>query len=269
MRDEPAPLNTWRNPILNAYRVVCLAALGVIALEQAEQGVPLTLPLLLLVGLLGILLPRTHTAPLLLLLLTAASHYYRRVLLGIPLGQWYGAAGLRVADVAQCAAFLAYFAAHYRLQALLMYILPPDPRRRVGPPQFRLVFLIPTWKQQLVEQRRSTQGVGPAEVSLLVLTLPVWAVLAQYAWLGLSSRGPLLEIPVWATRLLLLLWILGVGLLVASALLSWWKRRTMTPAEAHLYLQDVLWQETRREQRRLNRWLAWARLRRRPRKEQS
>jgi hypothetical protein len=35
----------------------------------------------------------------------------------------------------------------------------------------------------------------------------------------------------------------------------------MTAEEATLFLQDVLWKETRGEQRRLNRWSAWARLR--------
>ena len=33
--------------------------------------------------------------------------------------------------------------------------------------------------------------------------------------------------------------------------------------EAKLFLQDTLWQETRREQRRIQRWLVWSRLRRR------
>jgi hypothetical protein len=32
----------------------------------------------------------------------------------------------------------------------------------------------------------------------------------------------------------------------------------MSPEEAALYLQDELWRQTRREQARLNRWLAWA-----------
>jgi hypothetical protein len=55
--------------------------------------------------------------------------------------------------------------------------------------------------------------------------------------------------------------------LAVAALLRYLALRRMTPPEAGLYLQDVLWRETRREQRRLNRWLAWAWLRRRRREE--
>ena len=55
---------------------------------------------------------------------------------------------------------------------------------------------------------------------------------------------------------------------MTAALLGHWRARQMTAAEGELSLQDTLWRETRREQRRLNRWLAWAELRRR-RKEQS
>jgi hypothetical protein len=36
----------------------------------------------------------------------------------------------------------------------------------------------------------------------------------------------------------------------------------MSVAEANLFLQDILWQETRGDQRRISRWFAWARLRR-------
>jgi hypothetical protein len=43
----------------------------------------------------------------------------------------------------------------------------------------------------------------------------------------------------------------------------------MSVEEATLLLQDTLWLETRREQGRINRWLAWARLRSRRRKELS
>jgi len=37
----------------------------------------------------------------------------------------------------------------------------------------------------------------------------------------------------------------------------------MRPEEAALFLQDTLWRETSREQRRINRWIAWARRRQR------
>jgi len=47
--------------------------------------------------------------------------------------------------------------------------------------------------------------------------------------------------------------------LLASSILNYLARRQMTRAEAELMLQDILWRETRREQRRIGRWLAWSR----------
>ena len=56
---------------------------------------------------------------------------------------------------------------------------------------------------------------------------------------------------------------LVLGVVVASAFLGYWRSAAQTREQAALVLQDAVWAETRGEQRRLNRWLAWARLRRR------
>jgi hypothetical protein len=39
----------------------------------------------------------------------------------------------------------------------------------------------------------------------------------------------------------------------------------MGPAAAWIYLQDTLWRETRGEQRQMQRWLAWKKMRKRQR----
>ena len=62
------------------------------------------------------------------------------------------------------------------------------------------------------------------------------------------------------SRLLSLAWLLMVGLLVAGTVLAHWRRRQMDRAAAQLLLQDTLWRETRRGQRRIFRWLAWRKL---------
>jgi hypothetical protein len=70
-----------------------------------------------------------------------------------------------------------------------------------------------------------------------------------------------LRLPPPAWRIIVLLWAVGVALLLASGLINYLSRETMTKDEAALILQDVLWREYRSEQRRANRWVAWARLR--------
>jgi len=48
---------------------------------------------------------------------------------------------------------------------------------------------------------------------------------------------------------------------LASHGFRYWRRVQMDRVSALLMLQDILWNETRGEQRRINRWLAWRKLR--------
>jgi hypothetical protein len=62
-------------------------------------------------------------------------------------------------------------------------------------------------------------------------------------------------------RTLRIIWVVlavvGATVVVAGYL----RQAAATPEEALVYMQDVVWRATRREQSHLNRWLAWARLR--------
>jgi hypothetical protein len=156
---------------------------------------------------------------------------------------------------------LLYVAAHYRLQALTRHVFPPDPRRREPVPGR-------PGKKRVVRQTRSPELATPEEAAFLVLLVPVPVLLAQALWLVLVREWSVLGLPPPVGRILLLGWVLAVGAFLLSALLGHWRTRQMGDAEGQLYLQDTLWHETRREQRRLNKWLAWAELRRR-RKEQA
>ncbi|MCI0462844.1 MAG: cytochrome P450, partial [Gemmataceae bacterium] len=164
-----------------------------------------------------------------------------------------------IADFVLCGAVLAYVASQYRLLSLQLYVFPPDPRRRERAPKksgrlFR-------WAPRVVQQRRSAQTASPWEIAGLLLAVPLWAGLAHLVWWVLPSPGEFLELPGWIVHGLLLTWLLGLALLVSAGILHYLGLRTVRPLEAKLFLHDTLWQETRREQRRLNRWTAWARLR--------
>ena len=102
---------------------------------------------------------------------------------------------------------------------------------------------------------------------MLLVALAACAVGAALFWSWLQGQETDLVILDTAWQGILVLWLLGGAVLAAASVLRYLALRRMTPAEAELYLQDVLWRETRGEQRRLNRWLAWAWLRRRRREE--
>ena len=54
-----------------------------------------------------------------------------------------------------------------------------------------------------------------------------------------------------------IIWGLGGLVLIASTVIGYLAWRRMTPDEAAVVLQDTVWTETRREERKINRWLAW------------
>jgi hypothetical protein len=78
------------------------------------------------------------------------------------------------------------------------------------------------------------------------------------AWLDLDPT-------LW--RLLLLVWGMGLGLAGLHAFLSYVGRIQASREESLLYLQDQLWSQTRGEERRINRWAVWGRLRRQRKEE--
>lgn len=141
-------------------------------------------------------------------------------------------------DALLALAVLGYLAGHFRLQGLELTPLPVDARRPepAGP---------------------SRRPVPAGEFVVLVLELAACVALAVLVWDRLPADRDDLEMDPALWRCLILAWLIGVPTLVAGSLLVHLGRLRQTRAEAELALQDEFWRETRREQRRLGRWLAW------------
>jgi hypothetical protein len=252
------------------YQLVCLGALAVLLLALVQRGLTFDLVMAepwavlallpVLAGAVGLLF-RWRAAPVLLLLtLTGAVWYWD--------GR-YGPPSDQVADLFLCAGALAYVVGYYRLQGMVKFLFPRDPRPRPGPPGLR-----PgqprrhRWTPPEPPPARSPGLATAGEFVWFLAALPAWPVLGLLAERLLVSysdfAGP--EEPfspesmwarVWPFRLLI--WAGVTGVLVVSGLLGYlaWGRRT--PAEAALLVQDVVWRETAWEQRRLASWRAWFR----------
>jgi hypothetical protein len=255
---EVPPANAPRN-----YTLVCFLALVVLVpllLRRPAVGMWTVLPVG--AGFMGTVF-RWRAAPLLVLILLGGILFYS--------GLFEEGAGQRGAVAAAasrfsledwllCAAALAYCAAHYRLEGLTSSIFPDDPRRKDA---LRVTALRERGFDGSPLQPRKPRTVPPAEIGWLILSVPMWAFAAQVfrKLLPANIRGYGFPPAFWQG--ILLVWLLGIGLFATAGILSYLGRQRLSRREALLAVQDALWLETARDQRRLSRWLTWARLRRR------
>jgi hypothetical protein len=232
------------------YQILCGAGLVLMFFAQLDQGMMLGNLLVVCVGVLGII-TGMRNAPVLVLAVLLAAQIGNHLLLYRTFEFVQPRPWLHLGDVLLAMGTLGYVIGHYRLQALRRHVLPVDPRQRRRAAAQRGH----SFEQAL--QPRAERLLTPQEIARFVLGLPLLTLLGQLVWLGLSRRWLPEVLPDRLLRLIVLAWWLVIGILVVSWLLNVWKRRQMGPEAAQVYLQDTLWRETRREQRRIFRWLAW------------
>jgi hypothetical protein len=241
------------------YLIMSLAALVVILLVLLHWGMDRWSFVPVLIGALGVTL-RWRITPLLTLLLLAGlllvSESTDRSLL-----PRYTTRGFSLPDWLLCGAVLALCVAQYRIQGLASVFPTQRKRQKTQGKSSKApaagssaLSLFPLGSGRLV---------SPLEVGWLVLSLPIWAFLAQLCWQLTPAGTRLYGFTPQTWRGIVLAWLLGIGALIAAAIFSYAGQHRLGERQARLFLQDVLWQETGREQRRLSAWLAWARVRRR------
>jgi hypothetical protein len=240
-----------KTPIANApgspitprhYQTLCGLSLAAIALMQMQSldldgSIKLALHAVFLgTGALAIL-DRVRLSPILVLVAMAAPYLIEQQ----RVNQFFGPdhTYLRfpdIGDVLVCIAALTYFIGHYRLLGLRIGVMPAD--RRLPP------------------HVRSEQSLSAAELATLIFTVPAFALLAQFASL-LLKRQPFLAIDPRINEFVLFAWALVLAMFFAAHAFRYWRRLQMDRVSALLLLQDMLWHETRGEQRVIQRWLAW------------
>jgi hypothetical protein len=234
------------------YRALCGMALAAIVLIQ-QQTVRTDAPilyalhgLLLAVGAIALFGPvRVSPAPMLIVL---ATPYL--------IERWLGATApsgstgfFELGDAVVCMAALTYVIGHYRLLGLQSGVLPADRRLQAD-----------ATMKKLPPNVRSEQSLSPAELATLIFIVPSFALLAQIAT-RLLHRPRFLDIDPRIHELLVFLWILLPGMFFFAHAFRCWKRLQMDRTSALLVLYDALWHETRGEQRRIQRWRLWWKLR--------
>lgn len=226
---------------IRSYELFCLIALLVLLLVLIQRGHgPLWSAVPFLIGLAGVVGRRLMAVPVLVLALAFVLLDFGHFVSG---GL---AAADSLSDFLLCSAVLAYAGSQARLQGLAGPMVPVGS----GP---------------------SGRTLLEGEVVTLIVAIPFWTGLAPLVWDALPDDWYTFGLLPWAWRLMMVVWLLGLVLVLGGTarLLLTWEQRGRTADEAVMYLQEVFWTETRGEQRRLHRWLTWARLRHERRKERS
>ena len=242
---EPAALN---------YLVVTAAGLLVYGMMMLGMGNDAGALLAMMLAALGILAHWT-AAPVLILLLTS----YLMMdpgfanLIGLFRGEkWYfpkSSGGLSLEDIILAAGLLAYVIGHFRLTAIIHQGMPDDPSSRKE-------------RDPLSPPRRPGSLVAQDELPRILVIGGACVVVGQLAWWLLVlierlGRPRESDFTIGTARLLLVIWLMGLALLVASAALVYLRSAKMTRTEAALVLRDEFFHENRRETDRLQRWRKW------------
>lgn len=263
LRDD---LDRIQHPVPRFYVGTVIGSLLVVALILAERGLGLPAFLVLVFGGIG-LFTRWRTIPPLLLLFVAGmlvarafghdlmSLIYRLL---IPWSRIRGFAGRYqpepLLDALLVLMMLVYLQGHYRLVGLMTQALPTEghsgsdrrkPIRRTLPPG---------------DTGEGLAGLGE-QIVVLVLSIFLWVLIS------FTTPPPQTNLAVW--RGLVLIWLLGSFLLFTSTLVRVAFFRAASPEVHEMFLQEVLWRETRGEQSRIQRWIQHNRLKAQKRKERS
>jgi hypothetical protein len=252
------PKTIANHPAVRLHTFICLGALVVALFGLLERGFGAWSLFPVFVGSLG-LAARWRLTPVLFLMSLGAL-------------LWVGAINRRfgfhatslfgLGEFIFCAGVLAFVSANYRLHSFVDRIFPADTRLPTPKKGARLVKELRAPVQPPI--RRSADHVTNREILLLLVTLPLWAAVAQAAWAWLQTReNPPLELSPRRWQAILLVWMIGLPTILIASFLSYRGWNRWHAEEATLFLQDQVWRETRKEQRRLGEWLAWARKRRR------
>jgi hypothetical protein len=257
----PPPADPAQAAAVRLYTVISLMALLVLLLVLLEKGMgewsllPVALGCMALLLHLGFGPPMVLLALIWLLLSEGLGFDPFRLTFSLRGRSASEMGDLDLGDIALSAAVLIFSVGFYRMQSLVHHLFPIDSRRR----HRGSAAGVPPIDGHL--EKRSVASVEPVEFPWLVGAGFAWSLAAWAFWQWLMGQQPLWGFDLTLWRTLILFWLVSTGLLLTTALLGYLTQIGAGPEGNAVYLQDQLWQQTRGEQSRINRWLVWARLR--------
>lgn len=223
------------------YQALSGLALTAIFLVQMQQGIAVFINLMMLfVGTLGILY-QVRIGPIAVLVALSAGQLLDQHQQNdfFPPG-FQRVRSLNVSTLLLSMAVLTYVIGQHRLQGLWFGVLPSDRRQ-----------------ESAAAQARSAESLTLGELAALAIPIPLCALLADFVSFMLRQHWTVVGLPPRWKQFLTIVWFVLLVVFVAAHAFRYWRRMQMDRVTAEMLLQDVLWNETRGEQRRLNRWIVW------------
>jgi len=156
--------------------------------------------------------------------------------------------GFGIMDMLLTASTLCYLLMQYRLYSLLHRALPMDRE-----PYHRL-------SQERDPALRPARLIRDTEIPYGLILVGVAVVVGQIAWQILwyfCETTDRRQIAPWIAAFIGVVWALTIALMLGAAIFGYLAMRQATREEAELYLRDGLWEQTGREQLRIQRWRQW------------
>lgn len=252
---------SFEQPGTREYLFLGLASVLVLFIALAVSTDPIRALLVAVMALSGLLL-RFTIAPGIVLVLTG---YF----LIDPNGMMFVGIGMRnwrferqswdflfqPMDMIIMVSLMTYLITQYRVYSLLSTAVPMNRRPR---PMIE--------GEKRPEVRRPGEHVRESEPGLVFLLAVTAVLMGQFFTLGLfilipeesvnSRRGDFRE---RVDRMVLFLWIFILGGTILTALLGYFRMRRARRSVARRYLEDLAWNESYREQTRIQRWRLWNR----------
>ena len=142
-----------------------------------------------------------------------------------------------------CGSVVFYLLSQYRLTSLRAGILPAEADSGDEPVS------------------RNSDADPTREFGTALMTAAAAAVTAFFLWEITALVRPRWNLQSVDWRLELLVWFAAIVVIGAMSVIGYLSWRRQSGDEALLYLRDEFWRQTRGEQRKINRWLAWGRRR--------
>jgi len=242
-------MNERRFVTATHYRILAGVGLGMVCVAQDLQDIVFPNIVLGIFGLWMILYPRPSVPPLFIVVECVVQH----------MGQFQNYQSFRFTptfvpfeptSLLLSAGLLIFIGCEYRLIAMRWHAAPYDPR-------FTSPKLHDDTGRPLVAMNRPEAALGADEIVRFVVIVSICTLLAQLCWEMLGENWTILDFTPRFMRIAFLVWAGIVGLFVASGIVGYWRSMHDEPARARLYLQEIAWQEARREYARIGRWVAW------------